>query len=80
MAIVRITLPDDLARDLADSGLLEPQVIETILRDQLRAKRVSDLTAIRAALRANPLGPMTNEEINAEIEAYRAEQRRAAGP
>ena len=80
MAIVRITLPDDLARDLADSGLLEPQVIETILRDQLRATRVSDLATIRAALRANPLGPMTNEEINAEIEAYRAEQRRAAGP
>ena len=81
MAIVRITLPDDLARDLAGSGLLEPQVIETILRDQLRATRVSDLATIRAALiRANPLESMTNEEINAEIEAYRAEQRRAASP
>jgi hypothetical protein len=75
-----ITLPDDLARDLAEAGLLEPQVIESILRDRLRVTQVADLGTIRAALRANPPEPMTNEEINAEIAAYRAEQRRAAGP
>ena len=80
MTTVQITLPDDLARDLAASGLLEPQIIEAILRDRLRATRVADLAAIRATLKANPLAPMTNEEINAEIEAYRAEQRRATGP
>jgi hypothetical protein len=79
VATVRLTLPDDLARDLADSGLLEPQVIESILRDRLRATRIADLATVRAALKANPLEPMTNEEINAEIAAYRAEQRRAAG-
>ena len=77
MATVQITLPDDLARDLAASGLLEPQVIEAILRDRQRATRIADLARIRAALKANPLEPMTNEEINAEIEAYRAEQLRA---
>jgi hypothetical protein len=76
---VQITLPDDLARDLAEFGLLEPQVIENILRDRLRAVRIVDFDKIRAALDANPLPPMTNEEINAEIAAYRAEQRRAAG-
>ncbi len=80
MATVRITLPDDLARDLTEAGLLEPQVIEGILRDRLRATRVADLGTILGALRANPPEPMTNEEINAEIAAYRAEQRRAAGP
>ena len=74
MATVRITLPDDLARDPAEAGLLEPQVIESILRDRLRATRAADLGTIRAALRANPPEPMTNEEINAEIAAYRAEQ------
>ena len=80
MATVQITLPDDLARDLAEAGLLEPQVIESILRDRLRAARVADFGTIRATLEANPAAPMTNEEINAEIAAYRAEQRRAAGP
>lgn len=79
MATVRITLPDDLAKDLVAAGLLEPQVIESILRDRLRATRIADFGKIRAALRANPPDPMTNEEINAEIEAYRAEQLRAAG-
>lgn len=80
VATVRITLPDDLARDLAEAGLLDPQVIESLLRDRLRATRIADFGTIRAALRANPPEPMTNEEINAEIAAYRAEQRRAAGP
>jgi hypothetical protein len=80
VATVQITLPDDLARDLTEAGLLEPQVIENILRDRLRATRIADFGEIRAKLRADPLEPMTNDEINAEIEAYRAEQRRAAGP
>jgi hypothetical protein len=79
VATVRITLPDDLARDLTEAGLLEPQVIESILRDRLRATRIADLRKIRATLRAAPLEPMTGDEINAEIEAYRAEQRCAAG-
>jgi hypothetical protein len=80
VATVRITLPDDLARDLTESGLLEPQVIESILRDGLRATQRADLATIRAAVQANPSEPMTNDEINEEIAAYRAEQRRAAGP
>jgi hypothetical protein len=79
VATVRITLPDDLARDLTEAGLLDPQVIESILRDRLRAARIADLGEICAALEANPPEPMTNEEINAEIAAYRAERRRAAG-
>lgn len=79
MATVQITLPDDLAKDLADAGLLEPQVIEAILRDRLRAAHISNLGKLRAALRADPIEPMTNDEINAEIQAYRAEQRHASG-
>jgi len=77
---VQITLPDDLAQDLAEAGLLDPSVVEAILRDRLRATRIADFAKLRAVLRTNPIEPMTNEEINAEIEAYRAEQRRATGP
>ena len=54
VATVRITLPDDLARDLTEAGLLEPQVIESILRDRLRASRIADLRKIRATLRGAP--------------------------
>ena len=77
MTTVRITLPDELARELAAFGLLEPQVLETILRDRLRATRIADLATIRAKLRPKPRPPMTNDEIDAEIAACRAEQRRA---
>ena len=79
MTTVQITLPDDLARELAEVGLLEPHVIESVLRDR-RTARIADLGTILAALEANPPEPMTNEEINAEIAAYRAEQRRATDP
>jgi hypothetical protein len=33
----------------------------------------------RQKLAAEPIEPMTTEEIQAEIEAYRTEQQRAAG-
>jgi hypothetical protein len=78
VTVVQITLPDDLAKDLAEAGLLESRVIEAILRDRLRTEHVANFAKIRAVLRADPIPPMTNDEINAEIHAYRAEQRRAA--
>jgi hypothetical protein len=79
LATVQITLPDDLANDLAEAGLLDPQVVETILRERLRAAHIANLGKLRDALRADPIEPMTNDEINAEIHAYRAEWRRATG-
>jgi hypothetical protein len=79
MIRLQINLPDDLAQDLAESGLLEPDVIENILRDRLQAARIANLAGLRAAVSAHPSKPMTNNEINAEIAAYRAEQRRATG-
>ena len=79
MTTVQITLPDALAREVASAGLLEPEKIERILREQLRAERIERLKAARATLAADPLGPMTPEEISAEIAAYRSEQRHAVG-
>ena len=79
MTTLQITLPDALAREVASAGLLEPEKIERILREQLRAERIERLKAARATLAADPLGPMTPEEIGAEIAAYRSEQRHAVG-
>ena len=53
--------------------------MERILRERLRAERIQQLKAAREKLAAEPLPAMTPEEIQAEIDAYRAEQRRAAG-
>jgi hypothetical protein len=46
----------------------------------LLARRVDHLAKARDVLAANPLPPMTPEEIQAEIDAYRADVRRAARP
>jgi len=51
-----------------------------MLREALLAMRIGDLAQARGVLAANPLPPMTPEEIQAQIDAYRAEVRRAARP
>ena len=79
MTDVQITLPDALAQEATNAGLLAPGKIERILRERLRADRIERMTAARAALATESLVPMTPNEISAEIEAYRSEQRRAAG-
>ena len=79
MTTVQITLPDALAQEAANAGLLAPEKIERILRERLRQERIERMKMARATLAAQPMEPMTPEEINAEINAYRTEQRRAAG-
>jgi hypothetical protein len=79
MTTVQITLPDQLAAEAQRAGLLTPEAIERMVREQLRAERIAKLKQARQALAAHPLPPMTPEEIQAEIGAYRAEQRLAAG-
>jgi hypothetical protein len=76
---VQITLPDALAKEAANAGLLVPEKLERILRERLRAERIERMKVARAKLAAEPLAPMTPEEIGDEIRAYRIEQRRAAG-
>jgi hypothetical protein len=79
MTTVQITLPDALAQEATKAGLLAPEKIERMLREGLRQERIVRMKAARATLAAEPLAPMTPEEISAEIDAYRTEQRRAAG-
>ena len=76
---VKLNLPDNLANEARQAGLLTPEELERLLREALRARRVERLTAVRESLAANPLPPMTPEEIQAEIDAYRAQVCRASG-
>ena len=76
---VKLNLPDNLANEARQAGLLTPEELERLLREALRARRVERLTAVRETLAANPVPPMTSEEIQAEIDDYRAQVRRASG-
>jgi hypothetical protein len=77
MATVQITIPDALAKEAAAEGLLEPGAIEAILRERLAAARVAKMQAMRFKFSPSGTPPLTAEEIEAEIKAYRAERRRA---
>jgi hypothetical protein len=59
--------------------LLETGSIEAILRERLAAARIAKTQVTRQKLCATGTPPLTAEEIEAEIQAYRAERRRAAG-
>jgi len=50
-----------------------------LVREALRARSLERLDAATAKLAADPLPPMSESEIQAEIEAYRAEKRAASG-
>jgi len=76
---VKLTLPDQLARDAKAAGLLTEPELERLVREALRERSLERLGAAMAKLAANPLPPMSESEIQAEIEAYRAEKRAASG-
>lgn len=79
MATLEIELPEFLAKEAQAAGLLAPEELGRLVREALRTRRAERLAGARARLAAEPLPPMTPEEIQAEIDAYRAEVRRAPG-
>lgn len=74
---VDLTLPVSLAREAQAEGLLDPQVLEALLRAELQRRRLGDLFTAADRLAALPLAPLTGAEIEVEIEAARAARRAA---
>jgi hypothetical protein len=76
MTTVEILLPDQLASEAAQAGLLAPEAIESLLREKLRRKALSDLFEVMDRVhRAEDPTPMSLEEIQEEVKAARAERR-----
>ena len=76
---LKLNLPDQLARDAKAAGLLTEPELERLVREALRARSLERLDAATAKLAADPPPPMSESEIQAEIEAYRAEKRAVSG-
>ena len=76
---VEITLPDALAAEAKAAGLLSAEAMENLVRSKLAAVRVMRLQQAREILKGQPAEPMTVQEINAEIKAYRQGQHLATG-
>jgi hypothetical protein len=70
MKNVQITLPDDLARDAAEAGLLSGDNLEQLLRDAVKTLRKSNLRKAMDRMAETSTGPaMSPEEFAAEISA-----------
>ena len=74
-----LNLPDELASKAQAAGLLNSEAIEKLLREQLRKQAGEELRAMMDKLDADGTPPMTEDEVQAEIEAYRAERRAKRG-
>jgi hypothetical protein len=74
-----LNLPDELASKAQAAGLLNSEAITRLLREQLRKEAGEALRGMLNKVDASALPPMTEDEIQAEIDAYRAEQRATRG-
>jgi hypothetical protein len=74
MSEILLTLPDNLAREAEANGLLKPEFIASLLRAEIRRRRVNKLFAAADRL-ADLDEPITDAEIEAEIAASRRECR-----
>ena len=78
MTTVQIELPEELARRAREAGLSAPESIERVLREALRREAFEELLSVAERVEAAGIPPMSMDEINAEIRAYRAERQRNA--
>ena len=72
---IKLSLPGSLAEAEA-GGLLRAEFLEAVLREEIRRRRVDQL--FQAADRLAGIGqPLTEAEVEAEIQAARQQRRRA---
>jgi hypothetical protein len=74
MVQLDLKLPDSLAREAQAAGLLTPQAIEQLLREEIR-RRVNQLFEAADRLAALDAPPLTEAEVEAEIQAVREARR-----
>ena len=73
MTTIKISLPDDLAETARDAGLLDPQAIQGMLRQQLRSRALAELQQVWRSMPPADLTPEIEQQIVDEVKRYRAE-------
>ncbi len=79
MTTLEINLPDRLAKEAREAGLLAPGAIEKLIAEALRRQALDEFLSVADRVEAEGVPAMSMEEINAEIKAYRLERRGATG-
>jgi post-segregation antitoxin (ccd killing protein) len=78
---IKLTLPDNLAREAQARGVLTPEALRQLIDAEVERRRKLDWLFTTMNQLANvDIPPLSNDELNAEIQAARAERRaRRAG-
>ena len=73
MTTIQILLPDDLAETARDAGLLDPDAIQGMLRQQLRSRALAELQQVWRSMPPADLTPEIEQQIVDEVKRYRTE-------
>jgi hypothetical protein len=80
MTELKVTLPDRLAREAREAGLLSAKAIKRLLLEAMRRRAATrEFLAVADRVVAAGVPPMSEEEIQAEIDAVRRARRRRRG-
>jgi hypothetical protein len=75
MTMIEITLPDEVAQRARSAGLLSDSAIQQLLEDAMRRQAGRALLEVARDIQAAGIPPMSMEDIDAEVKAFRAERR-----
>jgi len=75
MTTVQIQLPDELAQDAQAAGLLAPEAMAAMLREQLKKQAGEALRATWARMPKEELTPEVEQTIDEAVQEARAERR-----
>jgi hypothetical protein len=74
---LELDLPEELASEAASTGLLKSGSISNLLLEEIRRRKsAAELKSILTGLRSLPGAPMSDSEIQTEINLVRAKRQR----
>ncbi len=72
---LELDLPEELASEAASTGLLESGSISTLLMEEIRRRKsAAELKSILSGIRLLPGEPMSDSDIQSEINLLRAKR------
>lgn len=77
---IKLSLPDQVARQARAVGILTPEGIEGLVREAIRKEAAQQLLEIGRRLRESGPPQITAAELEEELRAVRAELREARAP
>ena len=73
---LKLNLPDELVQRAQSAGLLAPEAIEAMLREQLKKQAGEGLRTMWARMPCEELTPEIEQEIVEAVREVRADQRK----